>query len=396
MGFFEKIFGKAPKAKGQYKGFFKMLDGYRPVFTSFSGSVYEAELVRSAINSIATHVSKLKVETKGAARPALRNKLRKGPNEFQTWSQFLYRTATILYVHNTAFIVPVFDDFGEPSGIYTVLPTRCEVVEYNGVAYLRYEFGNGQKASVELAYCGIMTRFQYKSDLFGESNHALYPTMDLISMQNQGIKEGVKNAASYRFMARLTNFLNEEDLALERKRFTAKNFSADAEGGGMLLFPNTYTDIRQVDTKPFVVDADQMKVIEENVWNYFGVNAEIMQNKAYGDAWNAFYEGVIEPFAIQFSEAMTKMLFTCREQAQGSMVMATSNRLQYMSNADKLNYSVQLLDRGMLTLNEAREVWNLPPLENGDVRIIRGEYYNADSKTEVDPNVTEDSDEQAG
>jgi hypothetical protein len=105
-----------------------------------------------------------------------------------------------------------------------------------------------------------------------------------------------------------------------------------------------------------------------------------LQNKAFGDAWAAFYEGAIEPFSIQFSEVMTRMLFTFREQSQGNIVIATSNRLQYMSNADKLNVSSQLLDRGILSINDVRDIWNLPPVDGGDERVIRGEYYNANEK----------------
>lgn len=380
MGLFDRLFSKAPKPKGVYQGSFKMLSGYEPHFSRWGGSVYESELVRSAINARATHISKLKVETKGAAKPSLQLKLAHAPNEFQTWSQFLYRLSTILDVHNTAFIVPVYDQYGEPSGVYAPLPERCTVVQYNNVPYLRYEFAWGQKAAIEMEYCGIMTKYQYKSDFFGESNESLRPTMELIHVQNQGIEEGVKSAATYRFMAKVSNFSKAEDLAKERKRFSAENFARDAEGGGLLLFPNTYTDIQQINAKPFVIDADTMKVIRESVYDYFGVNDDILQNKAYGDKWAAFYEGCIEPFAIQFSEVMTKMLFTFREQSQGNMVMATANRIQYMSNADKLNVSRDLLDRGILTLNDVREIWNLPPVDGGDERIIRGEYYNATEK----------------
>ena len=151
-----------------------------------------------------------------------------------------------------------------------------------------------------------------------------------------------------------------------------------------MLFPNTYKDIKQIDVKPWVVDAEQMTIIQKNVYEYFGVNEEVMTNKAYGDAWTAFYEGKIEPFAIQFSEVMSKMLFTLRERSQGNEVMATANRLQYLSNNEKLNVSAQLLDRGVISLNDAREIWNLPPVDGGDVRVIRGEYYPTDEKiTEV-------------
>lgn len=373
MGLFDKIF-KKPAANQPPEGFFKTLTAYTPVFTTWGGELYESELVRSAIHARATHISKLSVSVQGSAQPKLQTKLKAGPNEWQTWGQFLYRLSTILDMHNTAFIVPVMDDYGGITGLYPVLTTRCEIVQIQGGPWLRYQFNSGQFASVELGACGIMTKFQYKDDFFGENNRALTPTMDLIDIQNQGIAEGVRSAATFRFMAKLNNFTKPEDLAKERKRFTRENLQGD---GGVLLFPNTYSDIQQIKSSPFVADAGQMELVRKNVFDYFGVNEDILQNKAYGDAWSAFYEGAIEPFAIQFSDVVTKMLFTERERASGSFLMATANRLQYMSNAEKLNVSAQMADRGIMNRDEIREIWNLPPLPNGQGQAytIRGEYY---------------------
>ena len=395
MGLFEKIFGNRPKEPPErdYEGVFKMLNGYTPHFTTWQGEIYESELVRAAINTLATHISKLKVEMMGAARPALQNKMKHGPNQFQTWSQFLERAATIYYATNNLILTPVYDIYGEPSGVYAPLPSKCSIVEYDGVPYMRYYFGwFGGTAAIELEYVGVMPRMQFRSDFFGESNLALLPTMDLIKIQEQGIKEGVKNAASYRFMAQTTNFTKPADLKKERNRFSKMNLSADAEAGGLLLFPNTYANIQQIKSSPFVVDADQMKQIRDNVNDYFGVNEDILTNHFSPDTWAAFYEGAIEPFAIKFSDTMTKMFFTLREQTNGNKVMATANRLQYMSNADKLNVATQLLDRGIISINDAREIWNMAPVEGGDQRIIRGEYYNADEK--IDAGGQEEEDEQ--
>ena len=376
---------------------FKMFNGYQPKFTSFGGDIYESELVRAAINARATHISKLKFSISGSARQSLQNKLVKAPNQLQTWAQFLYRTSTILDVHNTAFIVPIYDQYGDVSGVFCPLPSNVTIVEAGEnkkKLYLVYEFTFGQKAAIELENCGILTKYQYRSDFFGEKNDALLPTMDLIHIQNQGIQEAVKSSATYRFYASVTNFLDEEDLANERQRFSEANFSKDANGGGLLLFPNTYKDINQVKSDPYTVAADEMKLIEKNVYQYFMVNEDVLQNKAYGDSWSAFYEGAIEPFAIQFSEVMTKMLFTLREQSQGNIVMLTANRLQYMTNADKLNVSSQLVDRGVISINDAREIWNLPPVEDGDIRFIRGEYWNVDDKV-GDSSSTEESEDDA-
>lgn len=397
MGLFDWLFKNRPEPKGKYEGEFRMLNGYTPVFTSWSGSIYESELVRASINALATHISKLDVKTFGSAKPSLQRKLAHGPNEFQTWSQFLYRAATIYYNCNTLFIVPVWDDYGEISGIYTPLPERCEIVQYNNVPYLRYVFSNGQRAAVELEYCGIMTRMQFKNDFFGESNHALIPTMDLIHMNDQGIKEGVKSAATFRFMAQLSNFAKADDIKKEQNRFVSENLAAEDNRGGLLLFPNTYANIKQIESKPFTVDAEQMKEIRANIFEYFGVNEKILQNDYDSNTWAAFYEGSIEPWAVQFSTVLSKQLFTFREQSQGNYVMATANRIAYMSNTDKLNVSAQMADRGLMTRNEIREIWNLPPLPEpiGSQLPIRGEYYNVSGEDENEDTDNNGDDENA-
>lgn len=374
MGLFEKIFKYRQDLK-QASTVFKTLTGYTPAFTNWNGMIYESLLVRAAIHARATHVSKLRIVFHGTAKAKLRKQLQQQPNEWQTWGQFLYRLDTILDVHNTAFIVPVLDEFGETVGIYPVLPTLCELREYAGTVYLRYSFANGEYAAIEFHRCGIMTKFQYKDDFFGENNEALRPTMELINIQDQGIAEAVKSSATFRFMARLTNFKDPADLVKERKAFTRDNLE---NGGGILLFPNTYDSIQQIKTAPYVVSAEQMNAIKENVHNYFGTNDDILQNKAFGDSWNAFYEGVPEWFGIQFSDVLAKMLYTPAQRSAGCGVTATSNRLQYMSNKDKMLVTQTLADRGLAMVDEIRDIWSMPPLPDGQgQRIpIRGEYYD--------------------
>lgn len=383
MGLFDAIFRPNQAKESQAalkdaKTYFKTITGYEPVFRNWSGAIYESELVRSAIDARARHISKLKFEIQGTAQSQLQTKLRQGPNQWETWSAFLYRVSTILDNQNTCFVTPVFDRDMKITGYYPVMPDRCSIVEYEGLPWLRYKFGSGEYAAVELRKVAILTKFQYRRDFFGTDNDALNSTLDLININNQGVKEAVKSAATYRFIAQLNNFTKHEDLVKERERFSEENFSSEAKGGGLLLFPNTYNNIKQIDSSPFTIDKDQLQLIQTNVFNYFGVNEDILQNKAYGDSWSAFYEGCVEEFAIKFSEALTKAIFSERERANGSTVMLTANRLQYMSNADKMAFTNDGLDRGMLSVNEAREVWNLAPVEGGDVRTIRGEYKNAD------------------
>jgi len=394
MGLFEKLFPsrEQEKLRNQPYTSFKLLNGYTPVFHTWRGSIYESELVRAAIDAKSRHRSKLQITVQGSAKPSLQTKLKGGPNPWQTWSQFLYRTSTILEVKNNAFIIPLTDRYGDLYGYSVICPQSWELVTVGekNVPWIRFTFENGrEKAAIELSRVGILTRHQYRSDMFGADNRALDETMQLISIQRQGVEEYAKNASSFRFMARLTNFTKAEDLSKERQRFDIENFQQD-NGGGLLLFPNTYTDIKQLNTQSYAVDADQLKLIRTSVQDYYGVSEKVIQNAAYGDEFSAFYEGEVETFAIQLSEVMTKMTFTERERSYGAEIFFTANRLQYMTNADKLAVASELVDRGLISINEAREIWNLPPVEGGDVRIIRGEYYNADTKVDAGEEANEE------
>ena len=389
MTLFDRIFRPKSATKSEAAlhdayTLFKTLTAYRPSFTTWGGAIYESEVVRAAIDARARHISKLKVDLQGTANPSLQSKLKQGPNQWQTWSQFFYRLSTILDINNTAFVVPVFDERMIITGVFPALPTRCSIIEYNGELWLRYKFGSGEVGAVEMRKCAILTKHQYQSDFFGDTNKPLDETMKLIHIQNQGIEEAIKNSSTFRFMAQLSNFTAPEDLAHERKRFVDLNLASEAEASDFLLFPHDYKNIQQINVKPYTVDADQMKLIHANVCNYFGVNEEILQNKAHGETLEGFFDGAIEPFAIQFSEAATKMLFSEKERALGSAIYATANRLQYMSVTQKVQMAKELGDRGAILIDEIRELFNYPPLPDGagQVAPIRGEYKATDTLTE--------------
>lgn len=371
MGVFEKLFPR-PKVKKQVNGYFSLLDGYTPIFTNWDGGVYEMEMTRSCIHTFANHCSKLMPTVTGADIRGVKAMLNSRPNPFMTGAQFVYKVATIYDAQNTCFIVPILDEFDRLTGYYPVNPMQTEVIDVGGEPWLRYKFANGKSAAIELARCGVVSKYLYKNDIKGESNSALMPTLQLLNVQNQGIAEGIKNSASFRFMATVNNFTKGRDLANERKNWVDENLGSDS--GGLALFPNTYTNVQQIQSSAKIVDADQMKIIQTRVLNYFGCNEDVLQNKTVGDAWSAYYEGKIEPFALQLSQAMTVMTYTNNEQKRGNAIVWSSNRLQYMTNADKLQVSSQMFDRGILSTNDVMEIWNLPHVPDGDKRYIRKEY----------------------
>ena len=371
MGAFSKLFGKL-KTQKQLNHYFQMLDGYTPIFTTFDGGVYEMELTRACIHTFANHCSKLLPAVTGHGTKNIKSMLDNRPNPFMTSAQFVYKVATIYDAKNTCFIVPVLDAFDRIVGYYPVNPQMTEVLEVGGEPWLRYTFSTGEKAAIELSRCGVVSKFLYNSDIKGENNAALLPTLQLLSTQNQGIAEGIKNSASYRFMATVSNFAKSEDLAKERKKWVEENLGSDS--GGLALFPNTYTNVQQIQSQPKIVDPEQMGLIQTRALNYFGCNEDVLQNKTVGDAWSAYYEGKIEPFALQLSQAMSCMTFTPSQLTNGAAIVWSANRLQYMTNADKLQVSSQMFDRGILSTNDVMDIWSLPHVEDGDKRYIRKEY----------------------
>jgi len=375
MGLFSWLFPKEEPIKLKNTEQFKLLTAYEPIFHDHIGSVYESALVRSAIEAKARHISKLKVELQGEAQPNLKARIKHKPNDWMTYPQFLARCSTILDCTNNLFIVPVQNEFLETIGFFPVLPERVKLIEdTKGKLWLRYTFLNNQTGIVEFDRCAYLNKHQFKSDFFGESNHALRSTMDLIAINEQGIEEAVKNSASYRFMARVSNFTSPEDLAEERMRFSRENLKAENGNGGLLLFPNTYTDIKQLENSPYTPDEKQMQLIKDNIFDYFGINEDVIQGKADSDQLDAFFNSAIEPFAIALSEALSKAIYTERERSFGNHVYVNANRLQYMSQTAKVTVARDLGDRGILTINEIRELFNYAPLPNGDVAYIRGEY----------------------
>jgi hypothetical protein len=374
MGLIDRIFGRAPKSAPQ-ESVFQTLTAYSPAFTSWGGQIYENEMVVAAVDARARHVAKLQYHMEGTARQKLWTATKTAPNPWYTWSQFLERCSNIYDVQNNLFIVPILDEMGEVAGYFPALPSACEVVDRGGEPYLKYTFIGGQKRSVQLRRCAVVTKHQLKDDFFGEKNTALTGTMELVNIVNQGIAEGAKNAATYRFMAQLNSKSFDNDLRKERERFDQNNFQTGI-GGGLLLFGNQYTNIKELSQRQFTVDPQQMALIKANVYDYFGVSEKIIRNEATGDELDAFFNGSIEPFAIKLSDALTKMVFSERERNGGNRILFTANRLQYMSVGAKISMAQQLGDRGVLTIDEIRELFNYSPLPDGKGQYtpIRGEY----------------------
>ena len=179
--------------------------------------------------------------------------------------------------------------------------------------------------------------------------------------------------ARYQYQPKLPGMLRNGISEICVKNGEATTSVADQEKIAA-LFPNTYTNVQQIQSAARTVDPEQMQIIQQRVYTYFGTSEKILTNAATGDDWGAYYEGKIEPFALQLAQAMTAMTYSHNERARKNGIVWTANRLQYMTNADKLQVSSQMFDRGILSINDVMDIWALPHVPDGDKRYIRKEY----------------------
>lgn len=355
--------------------------GSRPYTVGWSGSMYQQVLVRSVIERFAVACSKLKPEVQGSARPRVRRAVETSPNQFQTWPQFLYRCATLYMNNTTVCVVPVYKPGTQVQcGFYPVPLASAEVVEHAGEYWLRWQSPDGDVRAIELKYVAVVTRFQYMSDWFGDGN-ILANTLSMLKAQEDAQKQSINDSAQIRYIGQLQGQVREEDMKQKRDRFYDDNLS-DSNTTSLMLYDNTFLSIEQIKAQNWTIPSDEMERIENNVFDYFGTNRRILQNNYDENAWDAFYEGCIEPFALMLGEAMTQATYTMRERP-ANRIMFSSNRLEYASAASKRNMGKDMLDRGVFTINDVLEMLQLPTVDGGDVRILRGEYKVGHSIDEI-------------
>lgn len=354
---------------------FRTVAEWSPTFAPWSGDVYGQALTRRAIESFATACSKLKPYSTGTAQPMIQRAFRTSPSKYQTWPAFLYRCATVFEVDTTLAVLPVFGaDVQTYTGIYPVRFTSAEVFTVGDEPWVRFTLPSGDRMAIELSKVAFVSKYQYESDIFGTDN-VLDSTMRLIDAQEQAQDFAIKNGAKIRWIGAVDGLMDPDDVDDMRSKFSEENLS-DGNESGLLIYDSRFRDLKEVDPKSYTIDAEEMERIQNNVYDYFGTNELIIQNKYDEDVWDAYYEGKVEPFGLALGESLSHMLFTQRERAN-NWVSFSSNRLEYSSNASKRNMIRDMLDRGVISINEAREILQLPPVPDGDRFVIRGEYIDA-------------------
>ncbi|NWO14674.1 phage portal protein [Virgibacillus sp.] len=381
-GFFDKIFRFLREPKDTKRA--EIMSGGTAIFTPFSGNAYESDIYRSAVDAIARNAAKLKgthvitmPDKRKQGEQRLNRILQVRPNPYMTAYDLLYKLVTHYYLYNNAFAYLQKDDRGNLQAIYPLSPQNMEyLTDMTGELYCRFLFGNGKQVTLHLSEVFIARRFFNSNDLLGDTNTAILPTLDLAHTQNEGLQNSIKSNATIRGLLKYNQVLSPEKLKEEKEAFV-QDYLSVSNNGGIAAIDSKY-DYVPLETTPVSIDDKQLEAVKKKTYEYLGISENIVNSTYTEDEWAAFYESVLEPIAVQFSLELTEKLFTEREQAFGNSIIFEANRLQFASNTTKTNILKELTPFGLFTINQALEILNLPPVEDGDKRLQTLNMVNTD------------------
>lgn len=353
----------------------KEFGSYQSSFYSFGSDLYQSSTVRSCIRPLAEHTSKANPVCK--RNKQLERLLQLSPNMYMNGKDFLYKCRTIYELKNTLFVSIMRDEFGRIAGVYPIPYQYYDALEDSGGnLYIKFTTKTGFQVTFSWDDLIVLRKDYNESDIAGDDNQAITPILELINTSNQGIANAVKSTANLRGIIKVTKgILASADVKAKQKEFTDNYMNISNEGG--IAAMDSTMEFTPVNLNPSMTSWAQTKEMREDVYRYFGVNEKIVTSCYSEEEFNAFYEAKIEPFLIALSLEFTRKLFTARELGVGNSITFESNKMAYASNTTKLAM-VALVDRGALTPNELREIFNLSPVKDGDVPLRRLDTVTVD------------------
>lgn len=362
-------------------------------YHSFNGKYAELDIIAMCIDALARNIGKIELKSIMRKKNTVAvadltsdvARVLRQPNPYMSSYDFLYKIASLYFISNNVFIWPEYDKDGKLTALWPVNYKTFSMKNNNGVLVAQFQLNYYHTYTVPYSRLIHLRNKFTTDDLFGDSNDALAPIAELANAQNQGIINGIKNSALIRGILKSVNVIKEEDMTKARDQFVKDNLSA-ANSGGVMVIDGKF-DYQNIESKPYIVDADTMKEVRERIFSYFGVNDEFIQNKFTSEQYESVYEGRLEPFGIMLSQAFSDKLFTPRERGFGNAIEASMAKLKYQPMTVITRVITATNQLGLFTRDEYREMLGYAPLgpeRGGDEIMIAVNNMEADDQVSQD------------
>lgn len=387
MGLFDFLKRKPKKQAEKYA---PTQTGYSPIFSDFGDNIYASDIIMQAIRCKANEFKKLKPRhirtTNGKQEVVITSSIArvlKRPNAFMTQSDFFEKITILLELNKNAFIYPTYytTNGGEKyyTALYPLKPSRVEyMADANERIFIRFTFASGYQVELP-AEDVIHWRKDYGvNDYFGGSmlggndNAGLLKMLQEYDKIIQSIAIGLKCSMQINGVVQSGTLMDEAKIKKMVDDFNER--LANNESGMLGLDTKaTYTPIQR-DVK--FVDKETMDFFYKAILRNTGVSLAVFDGDFTKGQKEAFYEHALESDIKSLGEAMSKVLFTEREEAYGNAVVLYPNSIVFMSMENKLTALQIGLPAGIFMKDEARELLGYPPLPNGQGEVI-AQGYNA-------------------
>lgn len=381
---FNMIFGKKEQTQSITQTQLQMLNSYNAQFTTISNNTYESKIARQCIDRIATHCAKLipkhiQDSISNNIKGDINFLLTSQPNPIMTKFDFIYKTISMLYTDSNAFVYIAKDKEGFITGFYPVLAQTYDLLQdTKGNIYLQFDFVNGKRYTVPYLELIHLRLFYNKHDIFGSGNAVLKADLEAAHTASEGIKNAIKTSNNLKGILKFTNsMLKASDIKKSKEEFVNDFLNLENESGIAAI--DGKAEFQPVDLKPITLDREQLEQVNYNIFDYYGISEKIVKNSFNAEEWNAFFEGVIEPRAIQLSDAFTNKIFSYKARKDGHKIVFTTNRLQYASLDSKINLIKVAGAYGLLTKDDGREILDMAPLGGEEGSKILQSLNNIDS-----------------
>jgi len=391
---FNKFFGSKPAdIPGATQ--IQLVNSLLPYFYNFDGNIYDSDIVRSCIHAIASNAAKFdpKHKIKGLSQgktSAIERLLSLRPNKYMSSYDYIYKIVSLLYTSNNVFIYIRYVD-GKLEGLYPINYTSVQLLEYQNEIYVKFMFLTGQMVTIPLSELIHLRRHFNRNDMFGEDALLpLKPSLSVASVQNQGIMHAIKSTAGIRGIIKITGVLNQKDLKEYKDNFVKDYLNISNNGG--VAATDGKADYINIDSKPIVADDKQLAFARDTIYRYFNISEKIITSNYTEAEYNAFYSSVLEPLGIQLSQSHTYGLFSDREIGFENEIEFNSDRITFASLETKRKLIKDLIPLAVLSINQAKEILDLPAIPGGDKHIMSLNYVDYDKANKYQ--LGEDNDDQ--
>lgn len=299
-------------------------------------------------------------------------------NPYQSPQVFWTHVITRVLLTNNCFIMPEWDDNGNLQALYPLPFTQFEFFQAPdgriGITFI-------QNGTYSFYYDDIIHLQRFPTLKGGVRQQATGNYVEIVNtMQAQAVNDS-KTAGRIAALLQVKTALKGSDMKKKLEEFKELFLTAEnTTGFGMI---GAEYEVKDVNLKTTSLDTKLLSEITRQLYNYFGVSYEIINNTANELQYEQFIDNTIKPLVYQIEEELTYKLFSNNEIYHYNKIQAELIDLEISTLSAKTAFYKEMVYGTIMTRNEIRKRLGLPKgppeldkfLENKNFQVLGAGTY---------------------